>query len=158
MGKLFGQADTGGVSVTLYTTFPEDFDPQNDALFVDINSLAVPLYCDKFERRGVAGANVEFADFDTPRRVEELIGKELYMELEEERDDDEFYMQAVFLIIRMWDYTVILGNLLGAAVNVLNFFLMALTVQKAVEKEEKEAKQTMKLSHSYSIFRISKMQ
>jgi len=57
-------------------------------------------------------------------------------------------MQAVFLIIRMWDYTVILGNLLGAAVNVLNFFLMALTVQKAVEKEEKEAKQTMKLSHS----------
>ena len=93
VGKLFGQADTGGVSVTLYTTFPEDFDPQNDALFVDINSLAVPLYCDKFERRGVAGANVEFADFDTPRRVEELIGKELYMELEEERDDDEFYME-----------------------------------------------------------------
>ena len=93
VGKLFGQADTGGVSVTLYTTFPEDFDPQNDALFVDINSLAVPLYCDKFERRGVSGANVEFADFDTPRRVEELIGKELYMELEEERDDDEFYME-----------------------------------------------------------------
>ena len=93
VGKLFGQADTGGVSVTLYTTFPEDFDPQHDALFVDINSLAVPLYCDKFERRGVSGANVEFADFDTPRRVEELIGKELYMELEEERDDDEFYME-----------------------------------------------------------------
>ncbi|MBQ8449027.1 MAG: ATP synthase subunit I [Clostridia bacterium] len=57
-------------------------------------------------------------------------------------------MQAVFLIIGMWDYTVILGNLLGAAANMLNFFLMALTVQKALEKEEKEAKQTMKLSHS----------
>ncbi len=57
-------------------------------------------------------------------------------------------MQAVFLIIRMWDYTVILGTLLGAAANLLNFFLMALTVQKALEKEEKEAKQTMKLSHT----------
>ena len=57
-------------------------------------------------------------------------------------------MQAVFLVIGKWDYTVILGNLLGAAANLLNFFLMALTVQKALEKEEKEAKQTMKLSHS----------
>ena len=57
-------------------------------------------------------------------------------------------MQAVFLIINIWDYTVILGNLLGAAANLLNFFLMALTVQKALEKEEKEAKQTVKLSHS----------
>lgn len=57
-------------------------------------------------------------------------------------------MQAVFLVISKWDYTVILGNLLGAAANLLNFFLMALTVQKALEKEEKEAKQAMKLSHS----------
>ena len=57
-------------------------------------------------------------------------------------------MQAVFLVIGKWDYTVILGNLLGAAANLLNFFLMALTVQKALEKEEKEAKQAMKLSHS----------
>lgn len=57
-------------------------------------------------------------------------------------------MQAVFLVIGKWDYTVILGNLLGAAANMLNFFLMALTVQKALEKEEKEAKQAMKLSHS----------
>ena len=57
-------------------------------------------------------------------------------------------MQAVFLIINRWDYTVILGNLLGASANLLNFFLMALTVQKALEKEEKEAKQTVKLSHS----------
>ena len=57
-------------------------------------------------------------------------------------------MQAVFLVIGMWDYTVILGNLLGAAANMLNFFFMALTVQKSLEKEEKEAKQTMKLSYS----------
>lgn len=57
-------------------------------------------------------------------------------------------MQAVFLIIRKWDYTVLLGNLLGAAAAVLNFFLMGLTVQAATVKEEKEAKATMKLSQS----------
>ena len=57
-------------------------------------------------------------------------------------------MQAVFLIIGKWDYTVILGNLLGGAANLLNFFLMALTIAKSVDKEEKEARQTIKLSYS----------
>ena len=55
-------------------------------------------------------------------------------------------MQAVFLVIGEWDYTVLLGNLLGYVAIVLNYFGIGLTVQKALEKEEKDAKQTMKLS------------
>lgn len=93
VSKLFGQADTGGLAISLYTTFPEDFDPQEDPLFVEIGSLAVPLYMESFEKRGVSGANVRFADFDNTRRAEELIGKELFIELAEEEDDDEFYME-----------------------------------------------------------------
>ncbi|MBQ5623749.1 MAG: 16S rRNA processing protein RimM [Alistipes sp.] len=93
VSKLFGQADTGGLAISLYTTFPEDFDPQEDPLFVEIGSLAVPLYMDSFERRGVSGANVRFADFDNTRRAEELIGKELFVEECAEEDDDEFYME-----------------------------------------------------------------
>lgn len=93
VSKLFGQADTGGLAISLYTTFPEDFDPQEDPLFVEIGSLAVPLYMDSFERRGVNGANVRFADFDNTRRAEELIGKELFVEECVEEDDDEFYME-----------------------------------------------------------------
>ncbi|MBQ8163154.1 MAG: hypothetical protein IJZ93_02135 [Clostridia bacterium] len=57
-------------------------------------------------------------------------------------------MQAVFLIIQGWDMTVLFGNILSVFVSVLNFFLMGITVQKAVIKEEKEAKSFMKLSHS----------
>ena len=57
-------------------------------------------------------------------------------------------MQAVFLVLNKWDYTVLLGNLLGGAANLLNFFLMALTIAKSVDKEEKEARQTVKLSYS----------
>ena len=57
-------------------------------------------------------------------------------------------MQAVFLIIGKWDYTLLLGNLWGAAVAVGNFFVMGLYVQKAVSQEEKEAKQTIKASQS----------
>ena len=93
VSKLFGQADTGGLAISLYTTFPEDFDPKEDPLFVEIGSLAVPLYMDSFERRGVSGANVRFADFDNTRRAEELIGKELFVEECVEEDDDEFYME-----------------------------------------------------------------
>jgi len=57
-------------------------------------------------------------------------------------------MEAVFLIIGRWNLSVLLGNLLGAGAAVLNFFLMGLTVQKAVDKEEKDARSAMKLSQS----------
>ncbi len=58
-------------------------------------------------------------------------------------------VQAVYLVIAKWDYTVLLGNLLGAFISVGNFFLLGLTVQKAVTKEEKDAKTLMKLSQTY---------
>ncbi|MBQ8081507.1 MAG: hypothetical protein IJ240_06380 [Clostridia bacterium] len=43
-------------------------------------------------------------------------------------------MIAVFLVIGQFDYTVLLGGLLGAATAIGNFFLMALTVQKAADE------------------------
>ena len=55
-------------------------------------------------------------------------------------------MQSVFLIIHRWDYTVLLGNLLGFAAGVLNFFLMGLTVQKAVLLDEEAAKKKVQIS------------
>ena len=58
-------------------------------------------------------------------------------------------MQAVFLIIQQWNYTVLLGNLLSGSAAVLNFFLMGLTVQNALGKEVQEAKKTMRLSQTY---------
>lgn len=57
-------------------------------------------------------------------------------------------MQAVYLIGGWWDYTVLLGNLWGAAWAILNFFLMALAVQRAVEKEPEDASKYMKASGS----------
>lgn len=57
--------------------------------------------------------------------------------------------QAVFLIIGKWDYTVLLGNLLSGSAAVLNFFLMGISLQKALGKEEKDAQNAMKLSRTY---------
>lgn len=58
-------------------------------------------------------------------------------------------MQAVFLVIGKWDYTVLLGNLLSGSAAVLNFLLMGITVQNAITKEEKDAKSAMKVSQIY---------
>ena len=44
-------------------------------------------------------------------------------------------MEIVFLVIGKFDYTVLLGGLLGAAIAILNFFWMALDVQKAVLRD-----------------------
>ena len=57
-------------------------------------------------------------------------------------------LQAVFLVIGRWNYTVLLGNLLSGVAVTINFFAMAMTVQKALDKEEKDAKGTMHLSRS----------
>lgn len=64
-------------------------------------------------------------------------------------------MQAVFLIIQKWDYTVLLGNLLSGVMGVLNFLLLGLTVQKAVNSEdEKYAKTLMKSSQAIRLVMI----
>ncbi|MBR2667935.1 MAG: ATP synthase subunit I [Oscillospiraceae bacterium] len=57
-------------------------------------------------------------------------------------------MELVFLVLGFWDYTVLLGNILSTAVCTLSFFLMGLTVQKAVGMEEEDARRRMKGSHS----------
>ena len=91
INKLFG---TGGtLMLSLYADFPDDFST-DDPLFVTIDGLEVPLYCERFERRGASGAVAAFADLDTERRAQELIGCEFRVELaEEERDEDEFYLE-----------------------------------------------------------------
>lgn len=55
-------------------------------------------------------------------------------------------MQAVFLIIRQWDITVLLGNLLGGLAAIFNFLLLGITVQSATSKEEKDARAMMATS------------
>ena len=61
-------------------------------------------------------------------------------------------MHSVFLLIGKWDYTVLLGNVLSLVASVGNFFLLGLTVQKALTKEEKDAKQFMKFSQVFRLF------
>ncbi|MFI3248121.1 MAG: ribosome maturation factor RimM [Rikenellaceae bacterium] len=103
VNRLFG---TGGeVMITLYPTYPEDFNKFEEPLFAKIDGLNVPLYFEKFERRGRAGAVVSFADIDTERRVTELLNIELYM-AEAEEDMSEGSVEDEFTMDDLVGYSV----------------------------------------------------
>ena len=52
-------------------------------------------------------------------------------------------MEAVFLIIGKWDYTVLLGNLLSGFMGVFNFLLLGITVQRALATGDPKRASTM---------------
>ena len=55
-------------------------------------------------------------------------------------------MQSVFILLKKWTYTVLLGNVFALAAAVLNFLFMGITVQKAVTMDQDEAKKIIKSS------------
>lgn len=81
VARAYGSA--GELILTLFDTFPAEYNTK-EPLFVVIDGLAVPLFCDRFERRGRSSVRVLFADFETERRAGELIGLELSLEVEQE--------------------------------------------------------------------------
>lgn len=63
-------------------------------------------------------------------------------------------MQVIFIITKHWDYRVLLGNLLSGTFAIMNFFLMGMTVQSAVEKDEKDARAQIRASQSMRTFML----
>ena len=61
-------------------------------------------------------------------------------------------MQAVFLLIGKWSLAVLWANLYSGALAVLNFFLMGLTIQKALSDDVELAQKRIKASQSYRLF------
>ena len=62
-------------------------------------------------------------------------------------------MQAVFLIIQKWDYTVLLGNILSAAAGIISFFFLGITIIKAVSSGDPAyAKKLMRASQAIRTF------
>ena len=89
INRLFGT--DGGVMLSLYADFPAQFDT-GTPLLVTIDALEVPLWCERFERRGASGAVAAFADFDTERRAQELLGLEFRIDTAD-GEEDEFYLE-----------------------------------------------------------------
>ncbi|MFR9524479.1 MAG: ribosome maturation factor RimM [Rikenellaceae bacterium] len=91
ISKLYGS--DGQAVISLFSTFPDDFS-LDDPIFIKVDSLSVPLYFEKFERRGRTGAIVKFADIDSERRIMEFVGADLLLtESADQEVDDEFFME-----------------------------------------------------------------
>jgi 16S rRNA processing protein RimM len=76
VGGLFG--NKGELTLILYDPFPRE--PTTEELvFVEIDGHSVPLFFERFARRGVKGATAVFADIDNVARATELIGHTLYL-------------------------------------------------------------------------------
>lgn len=91
IGKLFGT--NGELMISLYDDFPRDFNTE-EPVYVNVDSLAVPLFFSSFERRGRSGAVVAFGDIDNDERASSLIGSEFFIVRTDENDEDEgLYME-----------------------------------------------------------------
>ncbi len=88
--KLYGS--NGEAVLSLLSTFPEHIS-LDAPIFIKVDSLVVPLYFEKFERRGRTGAIVKFADIDTERRILEFVGSDLLLAEVDEEVGDEFFME-----------------------------------------------------------------
>lgn len=63
-------------------------------------------------------------------------------------------MQAFFAALGKWNYAVLFGNIIGGFTAILNFFLMGITVQSAVNDEDKTAKNKIKISQTLRTFML----
>jgi 16S rRNA processing protein RimM len=93
VGGLFG--NKGELTLILFDLFPRDHNIE-EPIFVEIDGHAVPLFIERFARRGVRGATVVFADIDSPERAAELVGREFSIRLGRGADaggDDELYFE-----------------------------------------------------------------
>ena len=61
-------------------------------------------------------------------------------------------MQLVFISLNRWNYTVLLGNIFGGGVAWLDFFVMGLTIEKAVTLDEKQGISRIRLSQTIRLF------
>ena len=64
-------------------------------------------------------------------------------------------MEAVFLIGGWWNWKVPVGNAAGAFAAILNFYLLCVTVQKAVEMKTEDASKKMRMSKSLRMLMIA---
>jgi 16S rRNA processing protein RimM len=112
ISKLFGTG--GGVVINLYDTFPSDYDIA-EPMFAVVDGLEVPFYPEKFNRRGRAGALVEFADIDTPERAAEFTGMELSLRYEpaQEQEGGEVYLEDLVGFSARFEGNDLRGTIVG---------------------------------------------
>jgi len=71
-----------------------DFDEslkENEPVFVFIDNLPVPFFIEKIKKQGQSKFIVKFTYYDSIKEIEELINKEVYLQISENHTYDDFY-------------------------------------------------------------------
>lgn len=88
--KAYGKA--GELVIRLWDTFPDNTE---EPLWVEIDSIAVPLFISSFAQQGNTKAVVTFDDFESEELAAMLMGKKIYSE-DPIREDE----------VQDWDFLV----------------------------------------------------
>ncbi len=82
--KIHGKQE---VQIALYDTFPDQYDMQ-EPLWVEIDSMAVPLFASRWNERGKAQAIAQIDDFTREAEIELLLGRKIYLPAADETPDN----------------------------------------------------------------------
>ncbi len=112
VAKSYG--DQGDVVINLSPSDPRDINFKGP-VFIYFDGLPVPFFIESCEAKG-GRLIVKFENIDTFREAEEIVGKKIFLNIEEAQDDDlsiigmEVYDRNNTLIGPIADYTNAAGN------------------------------------------------
>ncbi len=90
VSKAFGTAGeiiikfTSAAPESLYELLEKPAKAKKVPMFIEFDALPVPFFIERFAFKGSSGASVKFTTVNDLKYAEELVGKKILMELEEE--------------------------------------------------------------------------
>jgi len=112
VAKSYG--DKGDVVINLSPSDPKDINFEGP-VFIDFDGLPVPFFIESCQAKGGRWI-VKFEDIDTFEEAEEIVGKEILFNLDEDQDDElsvigmEVYDSNNNFIGKITDYNEAAGN------------------------------------------------
>ncbi len=112
VAKSYG--DKGDVVINLSPSDPKDINFEGP-VFIYFDGLPVPFFIESCQAKGGRWI-VKFENIDTFEEAEEIVGKEIFLNIDEDRDDElsiigmEVYDSNNTLIGVITDYTNAAGN------------------------------------------------
>ena len=112
VAKSYG--DKGDVVINLSPSDPKDINFEGP-VFIYFDGLPVPFFIESYQAKGGRWI-IKFEDIDTFEEAEEIVGKEILFNLDEDRDDElsvigmEVYDSNNNFIGKITDYNEAAGN------------------------------------------------
>ena len=92
IAKIIKSNGTGGdVLMGLYDISVQDFDLK-EPLFIEFDGLPVPFFIESITAKGISKAIVHLSGVDCLEDAEEIVGRAVWLDAEEEEEDSEDFI------------------------------------------------------------------